>query len=253
MQRVRLVRERVRLAVKQVQTDDTEDAHEEVETNILSRMQKWKKPATPPKLVQDENDYRAPGKKKKLKNIVRNEYYADAFAYNNDRHPAMVYRLRLLGTSYKEIAEIFQVSINTLQTWRNNFPDFNRAWLEGGPEADAVVAQALFRKAVGWSHADEKIITDKDGGYTRVPITTKFAPDVNAIKFWLTNRQGGKHGAWREKSEVNHNINMPPVLTPIPVTPQQMIPPPTLEAGSFVKIPDNESLSESWADGENDV
>ena len=55
---------------------------------------------------------------------------------------------------------------------------------------------------------------------------------------------------WNEKSEVSHNINAPPVLAAVPVTPQQMIPAPTLESGTFTRV--NEATQVATYDDEDD-
>lgn len=225
-------RARVRLNRADVDTNEEKHSDEQIEELISQKMkEKWTPESVgEPSRVVNMRDFKTKDKKRNHQRVKLP--YADPFAYNNDRHPRMVYRLRLLGESAQRIAEIFMVSTTTIHLWRTNFPDFNQAWLEGGVGADGVVAQSLFRRAVGWSHEIEKVAVI-NGEIRRYTIVEKFAPDITAAKFWLTNRQGGKNGAWSDRKDVNHTFTEPPKLVPNAVSPAQLMAPPTLEAGTF--------------------
>lgn len=105
-------------------------------------------------------------------------------------YDVMVQKLRLMGGSYKTIADFFLVSEDTLVEWRKQFPEFDEAWRLAGDYADGLVSHALYRKALGYEHEAVKIFADtKTGEVIEVPYTQRHAPDTAAATFWLTNRQ----------------------------------------------------------------
>lgn len=108
----------------------------------------------------------------------------------------IVYKLRLLGISSEKIADLFEVRRDRLWLWREHYPEFKTAWIEGGSLADATVARSLYHRAVGYSHTAEKIFNDK-GSILRAEYTEHYPPDTAAAQLWLVNRQPE---LWRNKS-----------------------------------------------------
>lgn len=78
----------------------------------------------------------------------------------------------LLGATDKEIAEIFGVSKQTLNTWKKKHPDFLASLRKGKQEADGKVARSLYTQAI--------------------------SGNVTAAIFWLKNR---RRETWRDKYE----------------------------------------------------
>jgi hypothetical protein len=104
--------------------------------------------------------------------------------------------MRLLGYTIEECAEVFGISRELFQGWRRQYPSFSDAWFEGGDYADAKVARALYKRALGYEHEAVKIFNGRDG-VVEVPYTERFPPDTAAGTFWLTNRQNTR---WRNRS-----------------------------------------------------
>jgi hypothetical protein len=112
----------------------------------------------------------------------------------------------LLGATDKQIAVFFDVSEVTINAWKKKYPSFLKSLKEGKEQADAMVAQSLFRRAIGYSHPEDDIRTvsigDGQGSEIVITPTTKhYAPDTTACIFWLKNRQREQ---WRDKQE--HSI-----------------------------------------------
>lgn len=122
--------------------------------------------------------------------------------YNPTIHPAQLYRLRILGLPIERVADVLMISPHTLIKWRELYPEFQAAWVQGAEEADAAVAYSLYRRALGWTQPAEKIaINTQTGEAYRAAYTERFAPDVTAAIHWLNNRQGAR---W--KSKVNNEL-----------------------------------------------
>lgn len=85
----------------------------------------------------------------------------------------LVTRLCLLGATDDEIAEHLEIARTTFYEWKKTYPEFADAIRFGKLEADALVAESLYRSA-------------------------KSGLDTGASRFWLNNRRSQN---WREKSE----------------------------------------------------
>lgn len=109
-----------------------------------------------------------------------------------------------LGLIDREIADLFDVSEKTLNTWKKQHPDFLQSLKRGKSVADAEVANSLFKRATGFTHPDSQIFYDSKAGKSITVKTVKhYAPDTTAAIFWLKNRQPNK---WRDKQEVENSI-----------------------------------------------
>ena len=120
-------------------------------------------------------------------------------AYCDEIHPKQVYRCRLAGLSIARIADILLVDPKLIRDWRKKYPKMAKAWADGGAHADAYVATAMFKRAIGYSHKTEKIaINSQTGKVTRAVFRERYAPDTAAGTFWLTNRQPG---LWKNRNQ----------------------------------------------------
>ena len=115
-------------------------------------------------------------------------------------YDALVYKLRLLGCTKAQIADIFETSINVIDHWLAKVPSFNQSYNSGGIEADAKVARALMHRAIGYSHTAEKIQFSKDGDEFRAEYVQHYPPDVTAAEIWLSNRQPE---LWKRRGAMN--------------------------------------------------
>ena len=109
--------------------------------------------------------------------------------------------LCLLGATNQELARIFKVRDTTIPEWIHRYPEFSEAIKKGREIADANVAKALYRRAIGWIQPAVKIVADaKTGAEHVVHYEEHFPPDTAAAFIWLKNRQPHR---WRDKKEVH--------------------------------------------------
>lgn len=120
---------------------------------------------------------------------------------NSKYHPAfadLAYKHCLLGATPKHVADLLQVDEVTIYRWMEAHPSFGAAMEQGRGDADANVARSLYKKATGYTHQAVKVF-QYQGGPVVVPYTEVVAPDTDAAKFWLKNRQPD---LWKDKVEV---------------------------------------------------
>ena len=105
------------------------------------------------------------------------------------------------GMTLKQCADIFGVSIDTVQNWLKDDERFHDAWMRGRVHPDHLVEQALFRRAVGYQI--EEIVQEKTSGIVTKEKRTvrEIAPSEIACFFWLKNRL--PH-LWQER--VQHDV-----------------------------------------------
>jgi len=111
------------------------------------------------------------------------------------------YKLCLLGLKDDELALAFGVAQSTITLWKREHPTFKRATDIGKREADGKVAEALYHKAIGYSHKDTHISVIKNK-VVKTPITKHYPPDTSACIFWLKNRTRGQEVPWSDRLEV---------------------------------------------------
>lgn len=123
------------------------------------------------------------------------------------------YKLCLLGATDKQLADFFEVSEQTINTWKQAHPEFLESLRLGKDEADANVANSLYRRALGYSHDAVKIVANATTKEEHiVPYTEHYPPDTTACIFWLKNRQKNK---WRDKTEQEHSGSVTISATPL--------------------------------------
>ncbi len=108
-----------------------------------------------------------------------------------------VFRLCLLGSTDKMLADYFDVSEQTINNWKRNHPDFFESIKRGKLSADANVALGLYERAIGCSHVATHI-SDFEGNVTATDYVKHYPPDTKAAITWLRNRQP-KY--WRQNGE----------------------------------------------------
>jgi hypothetical protein len=107
-------------------------------------------------------------------------------------------KLCLLGLTDVEMADVFNVSEKTFNTWKKAYPEFLQSIKRGKDLADADIAASLYERAKGYSHEDLHF-SAYEGCVTATPYTKHYPPDTAAAFIWLKNRQGAR---WKDKSEV---------------------------------------------------
>ena len=92
------------------------------------------------------------------------------------------------------MADAFGVALSTFKLWVVQNEAFSAAVKAGKEIADSRVEDALFNRAMGFSHEDTDIRV-VDGAVVMTPIMKHYPPDTTAAIFWLKNR---KPGEWRD-------------------------------------------------------
>lgn len=124
-------------------------------------------------------------------------------------------KLCLLGATDKELADFFEVSEQTINAWKQQFPEFLESIKNGKQRADANVAKSLYKRALGYSHPDVDIRV-VSGEIVQTPLTKHYPPDTEAAKHWLNNRQRDK---WRSKVDLEQTgANGGPIKHEVDVT-----------------------------------
>lgn len=123
--------------------------------------------------------------------------------YNPDKMPERARRLALLGLPDTELAETFNINIETLYDWKLKYPAFSNAIEEGKIDADAHIAASLYSRAKGMEIEEEQTFKVKTGTNTEELKTVKhkkqIIPDTRAAQIWLANRHRKRWGAKTEE------------------------------------------------------
>lgn len=109
-------------------------------------------------------------------------------------------KLCRIGLTDVELADFFEVSVQTLHTWRSQHADFLEATKLGKDEADDRVVKSLYHRAIGYKHDAQKIFNDQ-GSPLVVDYVEQYPPDTAAAIFWLKNR---RRDEWKDRHEVEH-------------------------------------------------
>lgn len=117
-----------------------------------------------------------------------------------EEYNEQVYKLCLLGSTDKDIANFFDVDESTINNWKIAHPKFFESIKRGKSIADSNVADRLYQRALGFEHDSEEIKVI-DGSVVRVNTKKIYAPDPTSAIFWLKNRQPKQ---WRDKQEIDH-------------------------------------------------
>lgn len=116
-------------------------------------------------------------------------------------------RFALKGTTDKELAEAFDVSVETINLWKKTKKTFLKALNDGKDAADAKVAKSLYKLARGYYYVEEHPVNTKDG--VIIVKVRRYKPaDTQAAIKWMAMRQ---RGTWSETQRVEimqTNINI---------------------------------------------
>jgi RNA polymerase-interacting CarD/CdnL/TRCF family regulator len=116
-------------------------------------------------------------------------------------------KMCLLGATDPELADFFEVNVDSVHEWKKVHSEFSDAIKSGKDQADAEVASRLFQRAKGYEH-DEVDIRVVAGEIVQTPIRKIYAPDTVAAIFWLKNRQKAN---WRDRQEIDHKVSVDPI------------------------------------------
>jgi transcriptional regulator with XRE-family HTH domain len=110
-------------------------------------------------------------------------------------------KLCLLGFTDKQLADFFDVTEQTINNWKKDYPEFFESLKKGKDIADANVAYSFYQRAIGYEHPEDKIFNN-NGKEMIVKTIKHYPPDTAAALSWLKNRQAEK---WRDKQEIEHS------------------------------------------------
>jgi hypothetical protein len=96
--------------------------------------------------------------------------------------------MALNGSTDEEIAHEIGVDVRTLYRWRGQHEVFRQSLQWGKDCCDERVERSLYARSVGYTYDAVKIF-QHNGEPVIVPHKEHVAPDVGAIKMWLTNRK----------------------------------------------------------------
>ena len=111
-----------------------------------------------------------------------------------------------IGLTDEDIAKNIGIHVSTLYTWKKKYGEIGEALTHAKQRADAIVENALYKRAAGFSYDEvtkerRKILGTDDYEIVVTKIVTKMVvPDTTAQIYWLKNRKPDK---WRDKHEVN--------------------------------------------------
>lgn len=103
-----------------------------------------------------------------------------------------------IGMIDKDMAAKIGIHESTFHKWKKDYPEFAEALRRGKEEPNEKVISALYRRALGYAHPEDKIMHYM-GEPVIVPTIKHYPPDTSAIIFWLCNRLAED---WRQKNEV---------------------------------------------------
>lgn len=165
-----------------------------VRTKIKCRYKRTKRPA------------RKPNK------AGRRGYYEDWMA---DKASELMGKL---GATQKDLAEFFNVNIGTIEYWIRTKSQFKAAVKQARLQKTLKVSQALYHRAVGYSHPDVHIMANRVKDYDEegrliqertepllIPITKHYPPDTTAAIKMLSIL---KRDVWAEQTQFQHQHNI---------------------------------------------
>jgi hypothetical protein len=133
------------------------------------------------------------------------------------------YQLALLGLSEVSIAQVLDVDQSTITDWKNKFPKFKKALLNGRELASGKVADALFKKATGYDYDEVTherqavVVTGPDGlavidPVTKEPVIEYRLIETKRVKKHVAISEGAALGflknknpdLWKDKQEIDH-------------------------------------------------
>lgn len=125
-------------------------------------------------------------------------------------------KLAELGATDREIGDFFEVDERTVNRWKVEHEGFCQSLKVGKAVADDRVEQALYRRALGYSHDAVKIAVNAQGEVTVVPFVEHLPPDTTAGIFWLKNRRPAE---WRDVREIKaETTNRTALISDQPMT-----------------------------------
>jgi hypothetical protein len=105
------------------------------------------------------------------------------------------------GNAAEDLCEFLDVSVGTLRSWQEKYPEFNRACNPRGVDsANAKVQRSLFKRATGFKVRKEKLFYDSRArSVVRANTIEYYPPSETAASYWLNNRMPEQ---WRTRVDI---------------------------------------------------
>ena len=149
---------------------------------------------------------RAPAKKTKAAKVRKRptKFKQNLYPVKVQPRLATIRCWRQAGLTEEQIAENLGVALSSLSLYKTQHSELLDALKTGKDDANALVINALMKKALGYEYTETKTIVEKkpngqlDILNARVETTVKHQPpDTGACAFWLKNRAG-----WYDRQEL---------------------------------------------------
>lgn len=98
-----------------------------------------------------------------------------------------VEKICALAATEAEIADFFEIDLDTLERWKAEHREFQEAYNAGTDKANERVKRAIYHKAVGYTYEDVHFTVFR-GMVIKTPFQKHIPPDTSACIFWLSNR-----------------------------------------------------------------
>lgn len=109
---------------------------------------------------------------------------------------------RRRGQTQAEVADNLAISVRSLEKYKVEHKELAEALMIGKDDADALVENALFKRAMGYEYEEVETIISADGKARVKKIKKQVAPDVTAQIFYLKNRRSQE---WRDRKALEHS------------------------------------------------
>ena len=107
------------------------------------------------------------------------------------------------GLTTGQICNNLEIDRSTLSRWCKENEELCNTLKINKEISIVCVENALFKKAVGFTKKIKKDMIGKDGEIVTYESELYFPPDITAIKFYLTNRDGSN---WKDKQVQETNL-----------------------------------------------
>lgn len=119
----------------------------------------------------------------------------------------IIAKLCKLGATDQDLAEALEVSIATINNWKNDFPEFLDTLKENKELANSLVEQALFKRALGAKVKEDKVFNQQGEIIVHAGVK-EYPPDAASCVIWLANRDPDR---WKKDGAQNESSNDEPV------------------------------------------
>jgi transposase-like protein len=107
----------------------------------------------------------------------------------------IAYEVMSLGATVEKLAKVINVNPDTIYQWQKKYPEFSESLQRGRDHFDSeIVEQALFKRAVGYNYKIKTYLHSEDRLILIKFVEKHMPPSVEAIRFWLSNRNPKRWG-----------------------------------------------------------